>query len=55
MAYANAEFLADRPRDAELRLDCITANKLWLNGERLTANNVYHSGTQSISTSAAGV
>ena len=46
MAYAYAEFLADRPRDAELRLGCITANKLWLNGELLTANNVYHSGTQ---------
>lgn len=46
IAYARAEFLADRERPAELRLGCINANKVWLNGELLTSNHVYHSGTQ---------
>ena len=45
IAYARAEFLVDEARDAELRLGCITANKIWLNGELLTANHVYHAGT----------
>jgi Tfp pilus assembly protein PilF len=29
----------------ELRLGCINGNKVWLNGELLTANNVYHAGS----------
>ena len=32
IAYAYSEFLSDRDQDAELRLGCITGNKLWLNG-----------------------
>jgi hypothetical protein len=42
VAYAFTEFLADRQQPCELRLCCINANKVWLNGELLTANHVYH-------------
>ncbi len=45
IAYARAEFVADEGREAEFRLGCITGNKIWLNGELLTANHVYHAGT----------
>jgi hypothetical protein len=46
VAYAYAEFISDKEQPAELRLGCVNANKLWLNGELLTANHVYHSGTE---------
>jgi hypothetical protein len=45
VAYAYAEFVASEGRPAELRLGCINANKVWLNGELLTANHVYHANT----------
>jgi len=45
IAYARTEFLADEARDAEFRLGCITGHKIWLNGELLTANHVYHAGS----------
>ena len=44
VAYAYAEFIADRDRPAELRLGSANANKTWLNGQFLTANHVYHAG-----------
>jgi hypothetical protein len=46
VAYAFAEFVSEKEQPAELRLGCVNANKLWLNGELLTANHVYHSGTE---------
>jgi hypothetical protein len=46
VAYAYCEFISDKEQPAELRLGCVNANKLWLNGELLTANHVYHSGTE---------
>jgi hypothetical protein len=46
IGYAYAEFTAERERDIELRLGCINANKIWLNGQLLTANHVYHTGQQ---------
>lgn len=45
LTYAYAEFLSDKERPADFRLGCINANKVWLNGELLTANNVYHANT----------
>lgn len=45
VAYAYAEFESLDERSIELRLGCINANKVWLNGELLTANEVYHSNT----------
>jgi len=46
VAYAYAEFHADKPRDVQLRVGCINANKVWLNGNLLTANEVYHAGME---------
>ena len=45
IAYAYAEFVSDKDREVDLRLGCINANKVWLNGELLTANHVYHANT----------
>lgn len=45
IAYAYTEFYAKQSRPAELRLGCINANKIWLNGELLTRNEVYHANT----------
>jgi hypothetical protein len=44
IGYAYAEFHAAEKRDAEFRFGCINGNKVWLNGELLTANHVYHAG-----------
>ncbi len=45
ITYAYAEFTAGRRQPIDLRLGCINANKIWLNGELLTANEVYHANT----------
>lgn len=44
VAYAYTEFYSDQDRPVDLRLGCINANKIWLNGKLLTANHVYHAG-----------
>ncbi len=46
IAYAYTEFVTEAARDVELRLGCINANKLWINGEFVTANHVYHAGME---------
>ncbi len=46
VAYAFAEFDAAESRSADIRIGCINANKVWLNGTLLTANQVYHSGME---------
>lgn len=46
IGYALSEFETDQSREVEIRLGCINANKIWLNGELLTANQVYHSGME---------
>lgn len=46
IAYASAEFIAEKDQAVDLRLGCINANKIWLNGEELTANHVYHAGQE---------
>ena len=40
------EFDAAENRSADFRIGCINANKLWLNGALLTANQIYHSGME---------
>jgi hypothetical protein len=42
IAYAHAEFIADKEQDVEFRFATWNANKLWLNAELLTANHIYH-------------
>lgn len=44
VAYAVAFFESESARPIDLRLGCINANKIWLNGQELTANHVYHAG-----------
>ena len=46
VAYAAAEFLAEKARPVEVRLQTTNANKVWLNGVPLAANKVYHAGSQ---------
>jgi hypothetical protein len=45
IAYAYCEFISDKDQQVDLRLGCINANKVWLNGELLTTNHVYHANT----------
>jgi len=44
-AYALAEFEVDKETPCQLRLGCICANKIWLNGELLFEREVYHALT----------
>ncbi len=46
IGYAFSEFEIDEPREVEIRIGCINANKVWLNGELLAANLVYHAGME---------
>jgi hypothetical protein len=46
IAYAATEFIADKDQTVDIRLGCINANKVWVNGELVTANRVYHTGVQ---------
>ena len=46
ITYAYADLIADKAQPCELRLGCINANKVWLNGKMLTANHVYHAGSE---------
>ena len=42
VAYAYAEMTVPAARDAEIHLGCITANKVWCNGQLLFENEAYH-------------
>lgn len=42
IAYAHTTFESASAQDVQIRLGCINANKIWLNGKLLTRNNVYH-------------
>lgn len=45
-AYAVAYFNSEQELDAEIRLACTNANKLWLNGQLVGEHEVYHAGTK---------
>ncbi|QDV82012.1 hypothetical protein TBK1r_09370 [Stieleria magnilauensis] len=48
-AYLFATFTVDgeaTPMPAQIRIGCITANKVWINGKLVSSNEVYHSGTR---------
>jgi hypothetical protein len=45
VGYAYCDFDSPGERDVELRLGSTNANKIWLNGRLLTANEVYHSNS----------
>jgi hypothetical protein len=44
IAYAATEFISGKDQPVDIRLGCINANKVWVNGELVTANRVYHTG-----------
>ena len=44
IVYAHTTFDAIDDRTAEIRIGCINAHKVWLNGELVMANEVYHNG-----------
>lgn len=44
IAYAYTEYNSSKEQTVQFRLGCINANKLWVNGELVFANNVYHAG-----------
>ena len=44
IGYAYTEFNSDKAQAVQFRLGCINANKLWVNGELVFANHVYHAG-----------
>lgn len=46
VAYAYAEFNAPKAVDCEVRIGCINAHKVWVNGEPTISNEVYHAGSQ---------
>ena len=45
VAYLHAEFESAKDQPAQVRLGCINANKVWINGREVMANEVYHSGS----------
>jgi hypothetical protein len=45
VAYLYTEFVSAEDQPAQVRLGCINANKVWVNGKEVTANEVYHSGS----------
>ena len=46
IAYAYTEFEASEAIDVDLRLISKNANKIWVNGELVMQNELYHSGSQ---------
>lgn len=42
IAYAYTEFQADRETEVEIRLGSDCATKIWLNGQLIAANEIYH-------------
>ena len=45
VTYAYTEFPADRQQEVDLRLVSKNATKIWLNGEVVMSNEVYHTGS----------
>ena len=46
VGYAYTTFVAAADTQVDIRLGCINAHKVWINGQLLTANQVYHSGME---------
>ncbi len=43
-AYCFATFLGQEDRPCEIRIGCINAHKVWVNGELIASNEIYHNG-----------
>jgi hypothetical protein len=46
VAYAAARFVSRAPQDVDVRFGTVNATKIWLNGELLDANEVYHANDE---------
>ncbi|MBX3412036.1 MAG: hypothetical protein KF708_04905 [Pirellulales bacterium] len=46
IAYAVADFDSPADQPVELRLGCINANKIWLNGQLVHQREAYHAGSE---------
>jgi hypothetical protein len=46
VAYALADLPSDQDRDVEIRLGCVTAWKLWIDGRPVFAHEEYHHGME---------
>jgi len=46
VAYAYAVFESDEDRAAQIRLGSANGNKVWVNGELVVSNHVYHTGME---------
>lgn len=46
IAYAYTTFDSPQDQTVEFRLGCVNANKLWVNGELVFANQVYHANQE---------
>jgi hypothetical protein len=46
VAYAAAVFQSDRQQEVDVRLGCINACKVWLNGQLLIEREIYHTGME---------
>jgi hypothetical protein len=46
IGYAYTEFFANEARDAEIRVGSYNGHKIWLNGELVMANYVFHANMQ---------
>ncbi len=44
IVYAHATFDSDADQTADIRIGCINAHKVWVNGELVMANEIYHNG-----------
>jgi hypothetical protein len=45
ICYAHTVFVSAEKRQVDIRLGCINGNKIWLNGELIASNHVYHAAT----------
>jgi len=46
IAYAYTEFVSATDQTVDVRLGCINANQVWVNGEEILVNEVYHAGVE---------
>lgn len=45
IVYAYTEFNAEESVAADIRLGCINANKVWVNGKEISSNKIYHASS----------
>ena len=44
IAYAHATYDSDAEQEVDIRIGCINAHKVWVNGELVMSNEIYHNG-----------